>query len=275
MDYEMEELLPIVARLADQYTSKESTSVSYERARQLMEAVLYCINQCKGEGQLADRRKLTAREAYQCGYEALVCKVENARKTYNELIMEFCGYGTENYQSTVEKAIPGFFRYYDVRFAPQETIITMDYPTICPLTDECGIDAVSKYIEYVCYEQRFMKALPQDYIQGILYRFQSDYQKHFFNICRIVLRHILSHMIVGKKLVEEISEKDYEQLKRNVLNSSTENLEKLLSELLDRLIKEKYDGNQMLKDYLQNDLKDFCIEIQNAARNNSIAVVMV
>ena len=39
MKYEMEELVPIVAGLADQYTSKESTSISYEQANRLLEAV--------------------------------------------------------------------------------------------------------------------------------------------------------------------------------------------------------------------------------------------
>ena len=33
--YEMEELVPLVAELSEKYTSKESTSVSYETARQL------------------------------------------------------------------------------------------------------------------------------------------------------------------------------------------------------------------------------------------------
>ena len=45
MDYEMEELVPIVAELAEKFTSKGSTSIPYERAQQLMEAVLYCIHE--------------------------------------------------------------------------------------------------------------------------------------------------------------------------------------------------------------------------------------
>ena len=30
MNYKVEELMPVVARLADKYTSKESTSISYD-----------------------------------------------------------------------------------------------------------------------------------------------------------------------------------------------------------------------------------------------------
>ena len=35
MRYEMEELVPIVAKLAKRYTSGESTSITYEKAQQL------------------------------------------------------------------------------------------------------------------------------------------------------------------------------------------------------------------------------------------------
>ena len=35
MDYEMEELVPIVGKLAEKYTSHESTSITYEKAEQL------------------------------------------------------------------------------------------------------------------------------------------------------------------------------------------------------------------------------------------------
>ena len=43
MDYTMEELLPVVGKLTEKYTGFSSTSVTYETARQLMEAVLYCL----------------------------------------------------------------------------------------------------------------------------------------------------------------------------------------------------------------------------------------
>ena len=43
MDYTTEELVPIVGRLAQTWTGNDHTSISYERAQQLMEAVQYCL----------------------------------------------------------------------------------------------------------------------------------------------------------------------------------------------------------------------------------------
>lgn len=56
MTYKMEELLPVVGKLAEKYTSFESTSVTYEKAEQLMGAVLYCIR----ETGLPGRHELAA-----------------------------------------------------------------------------------------------------------------------------------------------------------------------------------------------------------------------
>ena len=79
MEYPMEELIPILAELTDRFTSKDSTSVTYERARQLMEAIMYCIRQCEMQGNLVDRKGLSAREAYQYGYQSLIEKIKNTQ----------------------------------------------------------------------------------------------------------------------------------------------------------------------------------------------------
>lgn len=189
--YEMEELLPIVAELADKYTSKESTSVSYEKANQLMEAVLYCIHQCEDREGLLSKRGLPAREAYRLGCERLLKKVKKVQEAYNEMVVDFCAYGNENCQDTVTEGIYAFFRYYDALFAPQETIITMDYPTIRPIIGSSGIDAIESYVKAISLEQQFLHAIPQETVYRILQQYQTDYHKQFYNICSIVLRHIL------------------------------------------------------------------------------------
>lgn len=274
-NYEMEELLPIVAELTEKYTSKESTSISYERARQLMEAVIYCIHQCDGGNQLISAEKLSAKEAYHLGCEKLKEKVKRTQITYNKMIVDFNSFGNENYNDTVTKGIPGFFRYYDIWFAPQETIITMDYPTICPMKGVTGIDAIEKYVEYISYEQRFMGALPEDYVCEILYRFQKSYKKQFYNICSIILRHILGHMITGQKLGMVASDEDYTRLQEIIQAHDKAWLETRLVNLLESLIREKYEGNLLMQLYLKEDLKDFATEMYLAAQTQNLPKVIV
>lgn len=141
------------------------------------------------------------------------------------MVQDFCAYGNENYLDTVTKAIPAFFRYYDVRFMPQETLITMDYPTICPIIGKSGIDAIESYLEYISLEQTFMNALPREYVYGVLFKFQANYRKQFYNICTILLRHILGHMMIGKSLGEEGTKEDYELIQAMLLNNDPNKIE--------------------------------------------------
>ena len=73
MHYEIEELIPVVGKLAEKYTSGESTSISYERAELLMEAVLYCIHEleqnCQDSLTLAE--KMPAQKAYDLGADCV------------------------------------------------------------------------------------------------------------------------------------------------------------------------------------------------------------
>ncbi len=43
MEYRVEELMLIVSKLAGKYAVFENTSISYEKAQMLMEAVIYCL----------------------------------------------------------------------------------------------------------------------------------------------------------------------------------------------------------------------------------------
>lgn len=273
--FKLEELLPIVAELAERYTAKESTSISYDRARQLMGAVSHCISQCGGSNQVISNNGITAKEAYQLGYENLVHKIKQTQTAYNAMIVNFNAYGNENYNDTVTKAIPGFFRYYDVRFAPQDTIITMDYPALCPITECSGIDAIEKYVEYISYEQKFMAALPEEYVYEVLYRFQTEYKKQFYNICSIILRHMLCRMMIGKRFGNVTREKDYEMLCRMIEGHNPQWLVKSFSELLEKMIHEIYEDNRMMGEYLKADLKDFATEIFFAVKNDNIQKVVV
>lgn len=116
MKYEIEELLPLVAKLAAKYTSGESSSIPYETAGRLLEAVCCCIQESeKGEdtaaeeiecGQahgLTERSRLTAAESYCAGYEIIVEKTRRAQEKYNELCQSFRDYGNENYHDTLSR----------------------------------------------------------------------------------------------------------------------------------------------------------------------------
>ncbi len=270
-NYAMEELLPIVAWLTTRYTRNESTSVTYERAEQLMGAVLYCIEEYEGtvivgdiaaveetsggvQNQIRKTEQVSAKEAYETGYRMVLQKIEKVRASYNEKILHFNAYGNENYRDTVEKGIPGFFKCYDPKFAPQENIITMDYPTIIPVAELQGIDAIERYLEYIDLEQKFLGALPAGYVEEVLTAYQPDYRRQFYNICGIVLREVFGQKQL-RVWLQEI------QPARCSSKQLWTKLEKKMEQLLASLIREQYQDNQELFHYLSSALWDFSVEL--------------
>ena len=127
MDYTMEELIPIVGELAEKYTAKESTSITYEKAEQLMGAVLYAIHETelsdmeggddavtgtardKSENAngtvLVQKKGMTARQAYEGGMALVEKKVRKTLAMYNEMMPEFSDYGNICLYDTVVREI--------------------------------------------------------------------------------------------------------------------------------------------------------------------------
>jgi len=201
--YEMQDLVPIVAGLAEEYTGYEHSSVTYEKAQMLMEGVLYCIAEYESsfaregrgkEGVLLRQNKISPKEACERGRELVLEKVKRLRESYNGLIADFQDYGLICLRDTVVKKIPLFFLYYDVKYAPQETVLTLDYPVLKDLRELSGADAVWEYLKCIAIEQKFLQKIPTALIRKTLREYHEEYEKLIENICGIVLRGILARL---------------------------------------------------------------------------------
>lgn len=185
--YSMEELLPVVSTLVEEYSGKESSSVTYERARRLMEAVIYCIAHMEVKNDLVSTEGiLDARMAYHLGYDAVIEKVEKTLNRYNRLMEFFDHYGNRNYADTVEKGLQAFFMNYNPKHEPTNHIITMDYPVFDVDTTLEGIDIIAQYIDCIWEEQMYLKQYPREYVVESLRAFHPRYEGEFFNLREIL-----------------------------------------------------------------------------------------
>lgn len=282
--YKMEELLPIVARLTDQYTSKESSSVRFETAIQLMEAVMYCIHHAEGldnnDDSLGGRffireQYMSANEAYGHGYHVVIDKVKKVNVQYTTLLSNFNWYRNEAYYDTIVKGMPSFFLYYDAKFAPQNHILTLDYPTLRFIGDVQGIDAIERYLRYTEYEQEFLQAFPEEYVSKVLELYHADYEKLFINVCSLVLRNVLVCMWVNKPLMEDhFSENVYNIIREKIRVCGQVGIKEFLIKLLETLLKQGYKDYKRLLEYLSYDIQDFSIELCNAVQHGYLEVLL-
>lgn len=206
--YEIEELVPIVSKLAHKLTGGESTSITYEKAQQLMEAVLYCIREWESEQaddvqigsaqasqteqpqygcQLISRgQRIPAEEAYELGLSCVTRKVKRSLALYNKIMESFESYGNHCLEDTMVKGMPEFFKRYDVKFAPQNMILTLDYPVTEDLRKYTGVDAVWEYLCCIRQEQKYLSKLPRDFVVESLKSYCEDYEDMIENLRQIV-----------------------------------------------------------------------------------------
>lgn len=265
--YQMEELIPIVGKLAEKYTGIDSTSISYEKAEQLMEAVLYCIAKAEDNGPyaLAAGGEVSAQELYQLGKANLEEKVKAALKLYHDILPEFCFYGNPYLKETFLNGLPEFFRWYDVEFAPQDTLLTLDYPVLKDLSLYTGIDKIYEFLVCMKAEQAFLKVFPEDYVKGVLWQYYGEEIDMADNICEILLLTVSGHILVKKGLMEKLSEADYQKLRHLLREMDLAKAEEQLKAAVKKLVETYCEGTEEILEYFSGTFDNLAVRLKNAS----------
>lgn len=270
MDYEMEELVPIVGKLAEMYTANENTSITYEKAEQLMGAILYCIHELKeiNGNLLALSEKIPAQKVYEIGAAYVKKKTEKALNLYNRIMPGFYHYENQCLYDTFVKGIPEFFKWYDIQFEPQNTILTLDYPVLKDISGYTGIDKIFEFIKCIGLEQKFLKSFPAGYVTNILFKIDRNWKESMDNICETVFTYVTGHILTGKSLVEfELEQTDYLYMQELFIQVALEDIKKRLESALEIFIKNYYEDDRELLDYLSNAIGGIVVRLKNAADN--------
>lgn len=277
MQYELEELVPIVATLAEKYTSKESSSITYEKAQQLMEAVLYCIREAGQTEQysLIKAGEISAQKMYEIGVLCVEEKVKEGLKLYNEMISEFSSYGNECLYDTIVKGLPEFFKWYDFHYEPQNTILTLDYPILKDISEYTGIDKIFEYILCIRLEQKFLSRFSEAFVIKILSKYDGQYRQMIDNICEIVLMDLIAHIMLEKPLSELCFEsEEYRCMRELLLRENLHELEKKLKNDIEVIVQKYYDNDKELLEYLSKAVSNITVRLRNAAVNGTIQCII-
>lgn len=277
MDYQMEDLLPVVSELAQKYTGYESTSVTYEKAQSLMEAVLFCLNEYNNSGtDNLVQSDIPVKEQYNTGAKLLYRKVEDIRKIFNELSFQFEDFGVKCLYDTVQKGIPHFLKWYDIKFCPQNTILTLDYPLLTDYSSLTGADAVYEYIRAIRLEQIFLGMFDRNYVVSVLEKYNPEYRNMVDNICSIVLTNIIGHIAIKKSFQDiEFLHEEYLQLSKVFAGKSAADIETVVKELIGKVVGRFYENDMDMFEYLCYEANNIAVRIYTANQHGQLNRVFV
>ncbi|HJC25254.1 MAG TPA: hypothetical protein H9761_16390 [Candidatus Eisenbergiella merdavium] len=268
MNYEMEELMPVVAGLAQRYTAGESTSITWERAEKLMEAVLYCIRELeRPERELpVTMEGMSAQQAYELGRSCVEGKVKKALELYHELLADFDHYENRCLYDTAVLGLPEFFKWYDVRFEPQNTILTLDYPVWRELSEETGADKILEYIRCLLMEQRFLRLFPRSLVLEALEKADPQYRDMTDNICGAPLGVLMEHVLVGKPLTAAALEaEDAARLRELCRRKKVDEIAGLGREAVQAFLEKNQEDIGRLPEYFSRAVRDIAVRLKTAA----------
>lgn len=273
----IEELVPVVGMLVKKYTSCDSTSISYEKAEQLMEAVLYCIDEFEksGKNSLGYADGITAQQVYETGLSCVREKVKKALALYHETLPEFSDYKNECLHETFLRGLPQFFQNYDIQFEPQNTILTLDYPVLKDISAYTGIDKIYAFILCVSLEQKFLNCFPEEYVIHALTRDNWQYKQAVQNLCEPVFTSMTGHLLAGKALTRFVwEEADDVRVKTVFRQTDIREINQQLQPRIERFV-EKYCGNSPeLMEYLLGAMPGTVLRLKHAAENNILCQMM-
>lgn len=273
MDYKIEELVPIVGTLAGKYTAYESTSITYEQAEQLMEAVLYCIRESEQyqEGSMIPAAGIPARKAYETGLAYVEEKTRKALALYDSTLTEFYDYGNRCLYDTFVSGLPKFFARYDIRFAPQDTIILLNYPVLKDLSAFTGIDRIYEFIRCVHLEQTFLNLFPRDDVLHILSNGDGQYDEMTDNICEAVLLSAAGHILAGKPLEEpDLEDGDCFRIEEIIARTDLNSLSKQLKNAAAQFTGKHGEDSGELTEYLSGGIHNIALRLKNTADYGAI-----
>ena len=277
MDYQMEELLPIVSELAQKYAGYESTSITYEKAQSLMEAVLFCLSEYNSSAKDSLVQKdISVKEQYNIGAKLLSEKVENIRKIFNEISFQFEDFGVKCLYDTVQKGIPQFLKWYDIKFCPQNTILTLDYPLLIDCSFLTGADAVYKYIWAIQTEQIFLGKFDRNYVMLVLEKYNSEYRDMIENICSIVLTNIIGHIAIKKPFNDiDFLYEEYLQLSKIFAGKSISDIENVVKDLIKKIVSQFYENDMDMLEYLCYETNNIAVRIYTANQHEQLSKIFV
>ena len=202
-------------------------------------------------------------------------KTGKALDLYNRILPEFCHYENKCLYDTFVKGIPEFFKWYDIQFEPQNTILTLDDPLLKDISEYTGIDKIFEFIKSIGLEQKFLKLFPAGYVINILSKDNRNWQESMDNICEIVFIHVIGHIILGKSLtVIELEEDDYSYMQKIFKQATLEDIKKQLTTALEIFIKNYYENDRELLNYLSGAISGIVVRLKNAADNKVLGNII-
>lgn len=196
--YKLWELLKIQAH---KYNGIDSTSMTIEKAQDILESMLYTIGMAMKNGTTKEE---ILRGDLSCVIErgrAVLKEKQKAIKVEWKLLCQDLPRIKNVYYLTTIKSLGDFFERYDIYYQAHDIPCDIDYWPLCPISEDIkGISFIEEYIHRLQMESDFLNYFEMDDLTGLYKAYVPDYADCLFNLCEPVLTNALGLAIAGEDI---------------------------------------------------------------------------
>ena len=230
--YSQEEILALLAGLARKWTRGESTSLREEKAREMLESILFVIGLRMRAGDAPE----SAAQAFTEGLSLYRRKMAFCRRTQEWILANLFQMPNHFYALTIREGINGFFKLYDPEFAAQRIHITADYPIYPGRPKAEGIVFIERYLRAIEAENDFLTHFSPANVDRLLCAMGSDYRSAPVNLFGPVLAAALGLTLAGKTpRALNLRDGELEALNALFAGKEREEIREILAEALQKL----------------------------------------
>lgn len=176
----------------------DSASMRVEVARDVMDGALYTLGLHLKQQPDAETalRALAGADAsmdglYREARQTLKGQFQTTRRLWRAVRNTAVPTPHIAYRETLLEGIGGFFRWYDMDFAPHQTPGDIDYPLALPVPDGGGVEYVHGWLERLLLENRFCRRFAPEEIHRVMLAVHPEYPALLLNLFDPVLMHAL------------------------------------------------------------------------------------
>ncbi|MBC7959787.1 MAG: hypothetical protein H7X94_07965 [Vallitaleaceae bacterium] len=272
------QIMAILEKLILLYTQNESTSIRVEKAEQLLTSIHYVITMGMKGSKTANNRPLL--EIYEEGYLQLEALVTETKTLFLQAAKDRLDVPSEVYNDTFDKAIPLFFKKYDVKFNAHETMCTIDYPLTFDKMDLQGILYIKNYLELLRIETQFCKLFSDATVTNTLLLFckkhRLDPLNTPVNLFEIVFNNaLLSVLLDNDDVFVEIYQEDYTFIEAKLKQLGDDEIKEIILDATLKLVDILEIDQPELIAYVHQYTALFIPRVQNAIKYETFANILM
>lgn len=278
------QIMDVLKETIIRYTAGESSSVREETAQNLMLSVLYCLDvYCRSiespEDCLDELKAAGIQAIYHKGVDLVVSMLKNAKEKYVDVLASRLDTPLIAYNDTIDKALPQFFRDYNVFFHAHDTMGDIDYPLACDDTEAQGVCYILQYLEKLALENDFCRLFSGNDMHRLLVSYgrvyRIDYPEYLLNLFEIVLTNAVFSVMLGKGARLSITKDECSFLFERLKGQSPEEIAFTLSRAAGILAAELAIGDAKMKEYMQQTVKTLAARVHSAVERGGLDNIMI